>query len=117
MNRVRIRQPSGPPRTRPECPAGDKGRSYPRIRSRLHRHSIRVVIPQRSDQHPDDGRPRFDQKLYRRRCTIEQCIGWLKECRRLGIRFEKLAVNFIAMIQVAFVERCLRVGFSDRAQA
>ena len=115
MNRVRIPQPSGPPRTRPEAMAGDKGYSYPRIRSWLRRHAIRVVIPRRSDQHPDDGRHRFDAKLYRRRCTIEQCVGWLKECRRLGTRFEKLAVNFIAMIHVAFIERYLRVAFSDRA--
>ncbi|MBI1799528.1 MAG: transposase, partial [Candidatus Eisenbacteria bacterium] len=41
--------------------------------------------------------------------------GWLKECRRLCTRFEKLAVNFIAMIHVAFIERYLRVAFSDRA--
>ena len=115
LNRVHIRQPLGPPRTRPECVAGDKGYSYPRIRSWLHRHSIRVVIPRRSDQKPDDGRHRFDTKLYRRRCTIEQCVGWLKECRRLCTRFEKLAVNFIAMIHVAFIERYLRVAFSDRA--
>jgi transposase len=55
------------------------------------------------------------KKLFRQRCTIEQCIGWLKECRRLGTRFEKLAVNFVAMIQVAFIERHPRVAFSDRA--
>jgi hypothetical protein len=30
-------------------------------------------------------------------------------------RIEKLAVNFIAMIQLAFIERYLRVAFSDRA--
>src|SRR5213083_144303 len=35
MNRVRIRQPIGPPRTRPDAMAGDKGYSYPRIRSWL----------------------------------------------------------------------------------
>ena len=45
---------------------------------------------------------------------IEQCVCWLKECRRLSTRFEKLAVNFIAMIHVAFIERYLRVAFSDR---
>lgn len=115
MNRVRIRQPSGPPCTRPACVAGDKGYSYLRVREWLRRHSIRVVIPRRDDQHPEDGRHRFDKTLYRRRCTIEQCVGWLKECRRLATRFEKLAVNFLAMIHVAFIERYLRVAFSDRA--
>ena len=41
--------------------------------------------------------------------------GWLKECRRVATRFEKLAVNFLAMIHVAFIERDLRVLFSNGA--
>ena len=115
VNRVHIPQPSGPPRTRPEAMAGDKGYSFPRIRSWLHRHAIRVVIPRRSDQHPDDGRHRFDQRLYRRRSTIEQCVGWLKEFRRIGTRFEKLAVNFHGMLQLAMIKRYFRLLFSDSA--
>ena len=109
VNRVRIPQPSGPPRTRPGAFAGDKGYSFPRIRSWLHRHAIRVVIPRRSDQHPDDGRHRFDKQLYRRRSTIEQCVGWLKECRRVATRYEKLATHFLAMVRLAMIQRCLRV--------
>lgn len=115
MNRVRIRRPSGRARTRPECLAGDKGYSFANIRQWLRRRSIRSVIPRRVDQHQEDRRHRFDKKLYRRRCSVEQCIGWLKECRRLATRFEKLAVNFLAMIHVAFIERYLRIAFSDRA--
>ena len=95
--------------------AADKGYSYPRIRSGLKCHTIQAVIPRRKDQHPEDGRCRFDKKLYRRRSTVEQCIGWIKECRRLGTRFEKLAVNFLAMIHVAFIARYLRILFSDTA--
>ena len=110
MNRVQIGR-----RRRPEAIAGDKGYSTDRIRRWLRRHAMRAVIPRRSDQHPEDGRHRFDKRLYRRRCTIEQCVGWLKECRRLCTRFEKLAVNFLAMIHVAFIERYLRVLFSNGA--
>ncbi len=112
---MKIRQSVGAPRTRPGSVAGDKGFSYARIRSWLRRHAIQAVIPYRADQHPEDGRHRFDKKTYRKRCTIEQCNGWLKECRRLGTRFEKLAVNFLAMIHLAFIERYLRILFSDRA--
>src|SRR5947207_3667392 len=64
-------------RSRPLCYAGDKGFSQPRIRSWLKRHSVRCVIPRRSDQHPEDGRHRFDRKLYRMRSAVEQCIGWI----------------------------------------
>jgi transposase len=109
MNRVRIGRC-----TRPEALAGDKGYSFTAIRDWLRGHAIKAVIPRRKDQHPDDRRQRFDRKLYRRRSVIEQCVCWLKECRRLSTRFEKLAVNFIAMIHLAFIERYLRVAFSDR---
>lgn len=110
MNRVKIGR-----RSRPEAMAGDKAYSTPRIRRWLRRHAIRAVIPRRSDQHPDDGRVRFDRETYRRRHVVEQCVGWLKECRRVATRFEKLAVNFLAMIHLVFIERYLRLLFSNGA--
>lgn len=109
MNRVRIGRC-----TRPHAVAGDKGYSFTTIRGWLREHSIQAVIPRRTDQHPYDRRHRFDRKLYRRRSVIEQAVCWLKECRRLSTRFEKLAVNFLAMIHLAFIERYLRVAFSNR---
>lgn len=117
MDAVRIPRPTGRPRCRPARLAGDKGYSYPRIRNWLKRHGIKAVIPQRSDQKERHrGRPLdFDKEAYRRRNIIECCIGWLKECRRIATRFEKLALNFLAMIKVAIIERYLRIAFSDRA--
>ena len=111
MNSVRIPQRRGRPRTRPERLAGDKGYSYPRVRDWLRRHAIGAVIAQRSDQiEHHKGRPiEFDKKAYRRRCVIERCIGWLKECRRLGTRFEKLALNFLAVAKLAMIQRYLRI--------
>jgi transposase len=105
-------------RSRPKRVAGDKGYSYPRIRRWLRRHRIEAVIPQRSDQLAQHrGRPlTFDKEAYRRRSVIECCIGWLKECRRIGTRFEKLALNFLAMIKLAIIRRYLRgLDLSDRA--
>ena len=58
--------------------------------------------------------PRFNAKVYRERNRIERLIGWLKECRRIATRFEKLALNFVAMIKLAMIRRCLRL-LSDRA--
>jgi transposase len=75
------------------------------------------VIPQRADQEQQHrGRPiEFDKQACRERDTIERCIGWLKECRRIATRFENLAVNALAMIKVAILERQLEVDFADRA--
>lgn len=114
LQAVRLRRPrGGPPRTRPHRLAGDKGYSYARVRGYLRRRGICAVIPTRKDQRQN---PRFDRPTYRRRNVIERLVGWLKESRRLATRFEKLAVNFLAMVKLAMIQRCLRAIHSpDRA--
>jgi transposase len=109
MDKVRIPNRRGRPRCRPVRLAGDKGYSYPHIRAWLRRHGIGAVIPRRKDQKPDDGRVRFDREAYRRRAVVEQCVGWLKECRAVGTRFDKLAVNYLATLKLAMIQRYLRV--------
>ncbi len=91
-------------RKRPVRVAGDKGYSYPFVREMLKRRRIRPLIPTRSDQPLD---PSFDKQAYKRRNVIERLIGWLKERRRLGTRFEKLAANYLAMVKLAFIEKCM----------
>lgn len=115
MDEISLRAPRGRPLTRPRRVAGDKGYSYPRIRRWLRSHRIEAVIPQRSDQLAQQlGRPlNFDRVAYRQRNAVERCVGWLKECRRLATRYEKLAENFQAMIELAFIQRYLAMGFSD----
>jgi transposase len=109
MNKVRIRRKRGRPLCRPLRLAGDKGYSYPRVRRWLRRHGIKAVIPRRKDQRPDDGRVRFDREAYRRRNVVERCVGWLKECRAVATRFDKLAVNYLATVKLAMIQRYLRL--------
>ena len=108
MNAVRIPNRRGRPRCRPVRLAGDKGYSYPRIRRWRTRYGITSVIPRRSNQKPEDKRHRFDKDLYRRRAVVEQCVGWLKESRAGGTRFDKLAVNYTATVKLAMIRRYLR---------
>jgi len=117
LNAVRIKQPIGRPRTRPYRLAGDKAYSSEAIRAWLRRHKIEAVIPQRCDQREHHrGRPlQFDAEKYRQRNVVERCINWLKEARRLATRYEKLAVNFLAMARLAIIRRCFRLlDSSDR---
>jgi transposase len=111
MGRVRVPQPAGRPRSRPKTLAGDKGYSYRRVRRYLRHRGIRAVIPTRKDQRRVAS---FDKPTYRRRNVVERCINWLKERRRLGTRFEKLAENFLAMVQLAMMERLLKALLPDR---
>lgn len=99
MNTVKIRR-----RRRPDAVAGDRGYSYPRIRAWLSRRGIEAVIPTRRDQ----PRAWLDRKKYRRRNVVERCIGWLKECRRVATRYEKLATHYLAILKLAMIQRCLR---------
>jgi transposase len=107
----------GRPTKRPQQVAGDKGYSYPRVRDWMAAYGAEAVIPMREDQLKQcKGKPpKFDKRAYRRRGVIEQCIGWLKECRRIGTRFEKLAINFLAMLKLGMIQRYLKLMFSDRA--
>lgn len=115
MEQIAIPQPLGRPRKRPKLLAGDKGYSCHRVRDWLRRYGIKPVIPHKDDAHLRyDGRSQFDKATYRRRSIVEQTICWLKECRRIGTRFEKLAINFLAMMKLAMTQRCLRIAFPDR---
>jgi transposase len=90
----------GRPRKRPDRLAADKGYSYPSIRAELRRRGIGVVIPTRSDQGRQSG---FDQAAYRERNRVERAVGRLKQFRRVATRYEKLAVNYLAMVILAAV--------------
>ncbi len=92
-------------RRRPEAVAGDKAYSAPRIRAWLSRRGIEAVIPSRSNQ----PRARISKRKYRRRNVVERCIGWLKWCRRVATRYEKLAQSYLAMVKLAIIQRCNRL--------
>lgn len=91
-------------RCRPARVAGDKGYSFPIVRRMLRRRGIEPVIPSKSHQPREE---RFDREGYKRRNVIERLVGWLKERRRLCTRFEKLADNYLAMVKLAFIEKCI----------
>lgn len=99
------------PRRWPAHLAGDKGYSFPGVRRWLARRRVRPVIPTRSNQPRE---PDFDKKRYRRRNVVERVVGWYKERRALGTRYDKLAVNYLALWYVALIENLVRCRLSDR---
>jgi transposase len=92
-------------RRRPNAVAADKGYSYPRIRAWLSRRGIEAVIPSRADQ----PTVRINKRKYKQRNVVERCIGWLKWCRRVATRYEKLAESYLAMVKLAMIQRCNRL--------
>ncbi|QWU85118.1 transposase [Pseudomonas lijiangensis] len=49
---------------------------------------------------------------YIQRNIIGRMFGWLKESRRGGTRYDKLAKSFETMTSLACAMRCLRLYFS-----
>ena len=116
MEQVTVPQPLGRPRRRPAKLAGDKAYRARHIRLWLWGHGIKPVIPRKDNELKVGRPPVFDTIAYRRRSVIENCVGWLKECRRVITRFEKLAVSYLGMLKLAIIDRYFRMlEFSDRA--
>jgi transposase len=69
-----------------------------------------AVIPPRGNRSRQRrGRPlSYDRTRYRGRNVAERCIGWLKECRSGATRYEKLAVHYLGLVELAIIERYLR---------
>jgi len=45
--------------------------------------------------------------------AVDQCVGWLKENRRVGTRYDKLATSFLAFVNLAIIRRYLRLLAPD----
>jgi transposase len=73
---------------------------------------IKTVIPHKANESARyHDQASFDREAYRGRAVVEQCVGWLKEYRRIGTRFEKLALNYHGMLQLAMICQYLRILF------
>ena len=94
------RQGRGRPRLRPRKAAGDKGYSSPPARRRLRQRGLRPVIPTRSDQRRHAS---FDRSAYFQRNRVERLINRLKQARRVATRYEKRAVNYLAMVHIGCI--------------
>jgi len=111
MEQVAIPRASGRIRRRPRRLSADRGSDAQRIRDWLRLHAIQPIIPpRRRTGKRKRGRPvSYDRVRYRHRSAIEQCVGWLKECRAVATRYEKLALNYLGLVKLAFIERYLRL--------
>lgn len=93
----------------PQRVAGDKAYRANWIDEYLLELGIQPVIPSKENESASRPGIRFDRKAYRQRNIIERLIGWLKECRRIGTRFEKTALNFAGFVKMAIIQRYLKL--------
>ena len=54
----------------------------------------------------------FSPCLYRARNLVERFFNKIKHCRRVATRYDKLAANYLAFVQLASIRLWLRVNES-----
>lgn len=94
------RQERGRPKHRSQYLVGDKADSSQEIRCLLRRSGTTPVIPKRSNE---KRHGRFNRGLYRERNHVERLINRLKQSRRIATRYEKYAVNYLAMLMIGAI--------------
>lgn len=94
------RQGRGRPKHRSRYIVGDKAYSSREIRQQLRQSGTTPVIPKRSNE---KRRGRFNRGLYRERNQVERLINRLKQYRRIATRYEKYAVNYLAMLMIGAI--------------
>ena len=78
----------------------DRGYDADHLRKLLADRHIEAVIPTTTSRR----RPiPYDTTAYRRRNTVERLWARLKDFRRVATRYDKLAANFLAGVQIAAI--------------
>ena len=94
------RKGRGRPKSRFRYFLGDRAYSSQYIRQKLRKKGTTPIIPRKSNE---KKRERFNRGLYRERNQVERLINRLKQNRRIATRYEKYAVNYLAMLTIASI--------------
>jgi len=78
--------------------AGDKAYDAGPLVQMLEENRCTVVIPSKVDR---AGQRTIDRHVYKERCLVECFFQRIKRFRRIAMRFEKLARNFLAFLYLA----------------
>jgi transposase len=106
---------SGFLKEKPERVVGDRAYDCDPLDEALNEQGIEMIAPHRKNRKKrktQDGR-----KLgrYKRRWKIERLFAWLSNLRRLVVRYEYKAENFLGMVQlgciIILLRKCLCDGF------
>ena len=94
-----------------EAPArliGDKAYDSDPLDEVFRKHGTELIAPHRENRRKpptQDGRP---LRRYRRRWKIERLNAWLQNFRRITVRYEYHAQNFLTFVQLGCIVILLR---------
>ena len=79
---------------------GDKAYDSAELRENLRERGTKPVIPNRCNRKQPFG---FSKHLYKLRWRIESAFNRLKDFRRVATRYDRLAANYLAFVQLASI--------------
>jgi transposase len=92
----------------PQRLIGDKAYDSDQLDAALGKQGIEMIAPHRKNRkkpRTQDGRP---LRRYRRRWKVERLFAWLGNFRRLVVRYEYHADNFLGFIRLGCIIILLR---------
>jgi transposase len=87
----------------------DRGYDADWIRTLVRQHGAWANISPKSNRKDALS---FSPYLYRARNLVERFFNKIKQCRRVATRYDKLAANYLAIVQLASIGLWLRVNES-----
>jgi transposase len=87
----------------------DRGYDADWIRALVRQHGAWANIPTKKKS---DRGPVLQSVSLRARNLVERCFNKIKHCRRVATRYDKLAANYLAFVQLASIRLWLRVNES-----
>jgi transposase len=110
LQTIRVLRKRGRPKTRPKELVADKACDSAGFRRKLRRRGIKPTIPtfeRRARKRPKRGRPLRPGPADRQRWKVERCFGWMANCRRLVVRYERHLHLYKAFCVVAIILWCI----------
>ena len=93
---------------KPKRLIADKGYDSDALDDQLAERGIELIAPHRRYRTRTHRQDRRKLRRYQRRWKIERFFAWLKNFRRLLVRWERHSLNFLGMVQLACMLILLR---------
>lgn len=81
----------------PQNRIGDNAYDSDNLRTELRQYGIELIAPHRSNR-KNRTQDLRRMRRYRRRWKVERLFAWLQHFRRLVVRYERYAENFLGML-------------------
>jgi len=87
---------------------GDKAYDSDPLDASLQAQGIEMIAPHRANRRKPKTQDGRKLRRYKRRWKVERLIGWLQNYRRVAVRYERHACNFLGFVKLACVCILLR---------